>query len=313
MLPSWSMFTASPTLGEDWVPGVAARPRPVTDTYLDHHRINDGDAEAMTDAAYAAWHRDRKAGLASVLIAETRENITALNVRARADLILDGTLKPRSEITLSDGSMAGVGDTIITRRKDWRLRNRHGWVRNGQTWTIAAEHDRWESITQLVAEYETIATAAQHDCWAALIKSSGLTSDQAQAVIDFDVFGALTAELRWAEANHHNIDSLLPRLIKARGFADADDIASVIHHRLAHASARPAGSGRTRYAPRFIAGLIPEATGALTPDLQRALNERRQLIETRSAAVLDTALQKQDPWTKLLGEIPAGGQERQQW
>ena len=95
----------------------------------------------MTDAGYTAWRHDRQAGLASVLIAETRENVTALNVRARADLILDGTLKPGPEITLSDGSAASVGDTIITRRNDRRLRNRHGWVRNGQTWTITAVRD----------------------------------------------------------------------------------------------------------------------------------------------------------------------------
>ena len=99
---------------------------PVIDTYLAQDRIHDGDAEVMTDAAYAAWRHDRQAGLASVVIAETRENVTALNIRARADLILDGTLKPGPEITLSDGSAAGVGDTIITRRNDRRLRNRHG-------------------------------------------------------------------------------------------------------------------------------------------------------------------------------------------
>lgn len=114
---------------------------PVIDTYLDHDRIHDGDAEAMTDAAYTAWRHDRQQGLVSVLIAETRENVTALNVRARADLILDGTLKPGPEITLSDGSAAGVGDTIITRHNDRRLRNRHGWVRNGQTWTITVVRD----------------------------------------------------------------------------------------------------------------------------------------------------------------------------
>lgn len=111
---------------------------PVIDTYLAHERIHDGDAEAMTDAAYTAWRRDRQQGVVSVLIAETRENITALNVRARADLIRNGTLKPGPEIILSDGSMAGVGDTIITRRNDRRLRHRHDWVRNGQTWTITA-------------------------------------------------------------------------------------------------------------------------------------------------------------------------------
>ena len=62
-----------------------------------------------------------------------------------------------------------------------------------------------------------------------MVRSSGLTGEQAQAVIDSDAFGALTVELRRFEANHHNVDTLLPRLITARGFADAADIASVIH------------------------------------------------------------------------------------
>ena len=52
------------------------------------------------------------------------------------------------------------------------------------------------SIAQLAAEYETIAAAAQRDRWATLIKSSGLTADQADAAIESEAFGALTAELR---------------------------------------------------------------------------------------------------------------------
>lgn len=179
--------------------------------------------------------------------------------------------------------------------------------------TITAEQDRWGSIAQLAAEYETIAAAAQHDRWTTLARSSELTGEQAQAVIDSDAFGALTAELRRPEANHHDVDTLLPRLIKARGFADADDIASVIHYRLAQATARPAGSGRTRRAPLLIAGLIPEATGPMTPDMQRALTERRHLIETRAKAVLDTALHTHEPWVTALGPLPAGERERQQW
>lgn len=406
---------------------------PVIDTYLAHDRIHD--AEAMTDAAYTAWRHDRQAGLASVLIAETRENVTALNVRARADLILEGTLKPGPEITLSDGLAAGVGsrsspaamtggcgtgtagsatakpgpspscvtmgrsrsahpgpgsatasfyppttwaehvdlgyavtahraqglttDTahvlveptttrenlyvamtrgrepnqayvILDRPDDHATAHpgdspdatartvlygvpQHSGAELSAHETITAEQDRWDSIAQLAAEYETIAAAAQHDRWAALIATSGLTTDQAQAVIDFDAFGALTAELRRAEANHHHVDTLLPRLIQARGFADADDILSVIHHRLARATARPAGSGRTRQAPRLIAGLIPEATGPMTPDMQRALTERRHLIETRAKAVLDTALHTHEPWVTALGPLPAGERERQQW
>ena len=67
----------------------------VIDTYLDHDRIHEGDGEAMSDTAYIAWRADRQRGLVSVLVAETRDHVTALNQRARADLILDGALKSR--------------------------------------------------------------------------------------------------------------------------------------------------------------------------------------------------------------------------
>src|SRR5699024_109131 len=116
------------------------------------------------------------------------------------------------------------------------------------------------SIAQLAAEYETIAAAAQHDRWVGLVRASGLTEDEAEDAIASEAFGALAVELRRAEANHHDVATLLPRLVRARGFGDADDIAAVLHYRVAQATARPAGSGRTRKAPRLIAGLIPEAT-----------------------------------------------------
>ena len=40
--------------------------------------------------------------------------MTALNGRARADLILNKTLNPDREVELRDGTAVGVGDTIIT-------------------------------------------------------------------------------------------------------------------------------------------------------------------------------------------------------
>lgn len=371
----------------------------------------------------------------SVLIAETRDDVTTLNQRARADLILDGTLKPGREVELTDGTTAGVGDTIIARRNDRRLRNGKDWVRNGDTWTITgvrddgsvtirpagrryggsvvlpasyvadhvdlgyavtahraqgvtvdtahvlveptttrenfyvamtrgkhsnrayvildradehaephpgdnpdatgrsvlfgvlqhvgaelsalesitAEQEHWGSIAQLAAEYETIAAAAQHDRWASLIRASSLTTEQADTAIESDAFGALTAELRRAEANHHNLDTLLPRLVAARGFSDADDIASVLHYRVARATARPAGSGRTRKTPQLIAGLIPSVDGPMTDDMRQALEERRELIEIRADAVLDTAREVGEPWTKPLGQPPRDPREAAAW
>lgn len=179
--------------------------------------------------------------------------------------------------------------------------------------TITAEQDQWGSIAQLAAEYETIASAAQKDRWATLIRTSGLTEDQAEAALDSEAFGALTAELRRAEANHYDMQILFPRLVAARGFDDAEDIASVLHYRVARATARPAGSGRTRKAPRLIAGLVAHADGPMTEQMRQGLDERRQLIEQRATAVLDTALTDEEPWTARLGAVPEGEKDARGW
>lgn len=136
--------------------------------------------------------------------------------------------------------------------------------------TIEAEQERWSTLRQLVAEYETIAGAAQHDRWASLLAASGLTNEQVDAALSSDAFGALSAEMRRAEANHHDLDRLMPRLVQARGFEDADDIAAVLHWRVARVTERPAGSGRTRREPELIAGLIPEAQGITDADMRQA-------------------------------------------
>ena len=404
----------------------------VIDAYATHERITEGDTEAMTEAAYAAWRADMLAGRASVLVADSNEPVLALNERARAELILDGTVNARREVELHNGQRAAAGDTVITRHNDRRLRAGRGWVRNGNRWTVtevrddgsltlrragqrwggsvvipagyAAEHvelgyaitsyrtqgvtvdtahvladatttrenfyvamtrgaasnhaylavdrpdaahdgprseatgrsvmaailqhagaelsahetitaeqDAWGSIAHLAAEYETIAAAAQRDRWALLIHTSGLTDDEAEAAISSPEFGALTAELRRAEANHHDIETLLPRLVRARAFGDADDIAAVFHYRVARATTRPAGSGRVRKAPRLIAGLIPEATGTMSPEFRQALTERRDLIEARSDAILDAALNEHAAWRAALGDQPKQGRDAAAW
>ncbi|WP_372967102.1 MobF family relaxase [Microbacterium sp.] len=408
----------------------------VIDTYIEHDRIQGGEMETMVDAAYIAWQADRQAGRATVLVTDSNESIQALNQRARTDLILDGTVDARREVALLDGTRAAVGDSVITRHNDRRLRAGRGWVRNGDRWTvtevrddgsltlrradrkwgasvvlpaayvaehldlgyavtsyraqgitvdtshvladasmtrenlyvaltrgretnrayvvtdkpddshdgphpgdnteatarsvlfgvlqhvgaelsahetITAEQDAWANIGQLAAEYETLAAAAQRDRWALLVRASGLTEEEAEDAIASPTFGALTAELRRAEANHHDIETLLPRLVRARGFTDADDIAAVLHYRVSRATARPAGSGRARKAPRLITGLIPEATGTVSSEFRQALTERRDLIETRADALLDTALTEKQTWTNALGAPPKDAKTEATW
>ncbi|QXE29460.1 MobF family relaxase [Microbacterium paraoxydans] len=179
--------------------------------------------------------------------------------------------------------------------------------------TLAAEQETWGTIAQLAAEYETIAAAAQRDRWASLIRASGLTAEQADDVVDSDAFGPLTAELRRAEANHHDVEALLPRLVQARGFGDADNIAAVIRHRVAAVTARAVGSSRRHSAPRLITGLIPEATGAMSEEMQRALSERAGLMEARADAVLTAAIAQSAPWIVALAAEPADPRGARHW
>lgn len=108
------------------------------DEYLAHARVLEGSTEAMADAAYLAWRADARAGKSSVLISESNEAVSALNVRARTELILEGRVDALQEAGLHDGTAASVGDTVITRRNDRRLGTVRRWVRNGDRWTVAA-------------------------------------------------------------------------------------------------------------------------------------------------------------------------------
>ncbi|MBS3180967.1 relaxase domain-containing protein [Leucobacter sp. Marseille-Q4368] len=179
--------------------------------------------------------------------------------------------------------------------------------------TLAVEQERWGTIAQLAAEYDTLATAAQHDRWADLIRRSGLGDTAAAAAIESEAFGPLAAEFRRAEAYHHDLEALLPKLVMARPFEDADDIAAVLRYRVAGATARFTSSGRTRTVPRLIAGLLPEAVGAMSTDMRQALEERRDLIEARADAVLDRAAAEHATWTMDLGKPPTDARPLDIW
>jgi conjugative relaxase-like TrwC/TraI family protein len=175
--------------------------------------------------------------------------------------------------------------------------------------TVTAEQDVWGSIARVAAEYETIAAAAQRDRWMSVVRECGLSDAQVGSAISSDAFGPLTAELRRAEAHHFDVKRLLMRVVSVRGFDDALDIAAVLLARIEAAAAAQTGAGRSRKPPLLLAGLIPVATGPMSTEMHRALDERRDLIEKRASACLDAALQAGEPWTKALGVAPRGSEQ----
>lgn len=103
--------------------------------YLDHDRIHAGSPDTALDAALQAWKADTDQGLDSLMLASTRQDVAKLNRRARQLLAGKGT----HGVPLSDGNLADVGDVILTRRNDRRLRtSATGFVMNGDRWIVQA-------------------------------------------------------------------------------------------------------------------------------------------------------------------------------
>ena len=170
--------------------------------------------------------------------------------------------------------------------------------------TIEAEQEKWSSIGQLAAEYETIAQTAQRDRFANATTRSGLTADQARQVIGGESFGSLIAQLRRTEADGHQPEQLLSRAVRAGGLDDAQDPAAVLAARLAKLTAARSGGTQRRRRPRYVAGLMPEASGAMPADMSRTLTELRDLIEQRATALTMQAIQAGQPWVRRLGPPP---------
>ena len=100
------------------------------------------------------------------MLAPTRELVAELNRRAREHRL--GNVPVGREVRLGDGNRASVGDMIITRANDRRLRlSATDWVKNGDRWTIThvdrsggltVRHSRGQLQVPAPADYATTST-----------------------------------------------------------------------------------------------------------------------------------------------------------
>ena len=123
------------------------------------------------------------------MLAATRELVRALNQRAR-DHRLGGGIH-EAEVELADGNQASVGDLIITRRNDRRLRvSATDWVKNGDRWTILSltstgglrvRHVLNGRIVTLPAGY--VSTATELGYATTVHTAQGVTADTMHGVV----------------------------------------------------------------------------------------------------------------------------------
>jgi conjugative relaxase-like TrwC/TraI family protein len=103
--------------------------------YLDRQRVHVGDPTTTLAAVFNAWQKDRNQGLDAIMLAPTRGLVSRLNQRARNHRLAGAT--PGRQVELADGNQASVGDLVITRRNERRLRiAATDWVKNGDRWTV---------------------------------------------------------------------------------------------------------------------------------------------------------------------------------
>jgi len=142
--------------------------------YLDRGRVHVGDQATNTEAVFDAWMADRGRGLDALMLAPTRELAAELNRRAR-DHRLTGltnnnsknsgssTLTSVRTVRLADGNQASVGETVISRRNDRRLRvSPTDWVKNGDRWTVLAVHDNGALQVQHARHRRTLSLPADY-------------------------------------------------------------------------------------------------------------------------------------------------------
>ncbi|MDO9495773.1 MAG: AAA family ATPase, partial [Nocardioides sp.] len=135
--------------------------------YLDRDRVHVGDLATMTEDVFAAWQADHAAGLDSIMLAPTRDLVSELNQQARAhrlegidpaDVAASGPVR-----RLADGNEASIGELIITRENDRRLRtSATDWVKNGDRWNVLEIHDGGDLTVQHTQHGRTVRLPADY-------------------------------------------------------------------------------------------------------------------------------------------------------
>ncbi|MGH3757219.1 MobF family relaxase [Actinophytocola sp.] len=111
------------------------------DFYASHGRLFGGVRAVALDQLYADWKADVAAGRTSVMMSDSADVARELSARAQAERRATGAAE-LGGVELHDGTHAGVGDRIVTRKNRRQLVVRGGrdYVKNGDLWEVEKRH-----------------------------------------------------------------------------------------------------------------------------------------------------------------------------
>ncbi|MCM4082198.1 MobF family relaxase [Paractinoplanes hotanensis] len=154
-------------------------------------RILAGHRTELVGLVLDGWAADVLQGRTSLILVETERETADIAVQARRLLVRAGLVQAGPTVQLRDGTRAGVGDLVVTRRNNRMLFAGDAFVANRTQWRVVqlgpdgellVEDTTNETRTALpaayVAEHVQLAYAATVD------SAQGRTVDVARAVID---------------------------------------------------------------------------------------------------------------------------------
>ena len=252
------------------------------DFYQDTGRIRHGSHQNMTEQVYAGWKTDMLAGRKALMVAATNADVAELGARARADRVAAGQVEPDG-VALHDGNLAGVGDWIVTRDNNRRLRaGAKDFVKNGDAWKVVerradgallVEHIERRGRVLLPAAYvqanvELLYATTAHRAQGSTVERCHALVTEEMARENFYVITTRAEDGTTIYVATHDLASLdLDEHVDAVPFdADAYAAREILEHVLARETAELSATEqiRTAYADaESLASLVPRYEHAL--------------------------------------------------
>jgi conjugative relaxase-like TrwC/TraI family protein len=177
--------------------------------YQRYGRIHDGPLEAMEAQVIEAWKEARGRGETVALIANTTETVERLNTLVQQVRVDAGELDAKQGVGVGDQKLL-VGDEVVTRRNDRRLRTHLGiMVKNRSHWIITAiQRDGSVTVTGSTGKIRLPVDYVARDLELGYAQTShatqGRTVDTSLLLVDgpTDSRGVYTPMTRGRESNH---------------------------------------------------------------------------------------------------------------
>jgi conjugative relaxase-like TrwC/TraI family protein len=185
--------------------------------YADNHRLNGGVRAAVLDTLYRDWSNDLAENRTAIMISNSTDVVRELSARAQLDRRASGQAEPHG-VLLHDGTLAGAGDRIVTRRNRRTLLVDHGhdYVKNGDLWEVRKRFTDGSLHVQHIGHGGTVLLPAHYATrWvelgysATVHRSQGLTVEISRTFLTPTATreAALVALSRGTDANHAYLDT----------------------------------------------------------------------------------------------------------